>query len=117
MLLDILHPHRLKRTESHVQGDLGDLNPTLPNPAQYLRSEMQSRRRSRHRAPILRIHSLITLAIVAFVRPRDVGWQRNVPYPFQALKKIGNWPEPDLPLAKISAPQHFHLQFAGIAKI
>jgi hypothetical protein len=39
---DLIHPHRLKRTQPHVESQLGDEHATSTDPLQDLRGEVQS---------------------------------------------------------------------------
>jgi hypothetical protein len=74
-----LHPYRLKSSQPHMQRHLTSLNPALPHPLQNSRSEMQPRRRSRHRPALPRIHCLIPLTISRRIRPPNIRRQRHMP--------------------------------------
>ncbi len=78
VLLDIVHPHRLKSARSDMQRDEGMPDTASGERREQLGIEVQSRGRRRHRAGVARVYSLIALAIGGFRRPVHIGRQRHV---------------------------------------
>ena len=72
---------------------------------------MKSGGRSGHRSALSRVNSLISFAIAGGVFASNVRRQRSVPDLFQALEEIVRRREPNPPLAKLAALDHFGSKF------
>jgi len=111
-----LRPHRLKGSQPNMQRNFTSLNPALPHSPENLLREMQPRRRSRHRPPLLRIHRLIPLPIPQRIRPRNIRRQRHMPNPLDQRKEVVHRRKSNPPLPKLPAPNHLSLQFILLPK-
>ncbi len=86
MLADIVHPHRLKRPGTDVQGDKGALHARLIQPYQHIVVEMQTGGRRCDGTRMARVHRLITFAVARVVRAFDIGRERNMTDAFENFR-------------------------------
>ena len=63
VIIKIVHPDRLKGSRAHMQGDMGDIHPLVPDPLQHGLIEMEPRGGRRHRTWAFSINGLIAFMI------------------------------------------------------
>ena len=90
MRLNLLHPNRLKRAQTDVQGDKAELDSALGQLVEQLRRKMQPGSRSGDRTGLPGIHCLVALPVggVPARRAPDIRRQRDFSVFFNQLLKF-----------------------------
>ena len=110
VVFDPIDPHRLKRSQAHMQSDLGNFNSAYPNAFEDFRSEVQPRGRSRHRASRPGVNRLVTIAVFGPVFAVDVRRQGHMADSIYQGKEVWSRIEPDATFAKVTACNNFCLK-------
>ena len=112
VILQIIYPHRLERTGTHMQRDVTELDPAFAQAGQHGLIEMQPGGRRGDRAGLTREHGLVALQVAGVGVPVDVRRQRHfTELEQQFLQRLRGFEMQ--PEKTFVAPQHHRMAAIG----
>jgi hypothetical protein len=119
VILDAIDADGLKCSKAYVQSDLDSFDSALADSIEDFGGEVKTSCRSRHRAALLGIHSLITLPIRQGILAFDIRGQWDVPDAIEDRKEIHPIRQrlkTDAPLAELPTGNDMGFQFIRVAE-
>jgi hypothetical protein len=117
VILDSLGADGLKSSQADVQGDFGGIDSALANAVENFGSEVKSGGGGGDGAWRAGVDSLVALAVVRRISPRNVRRERNVSDAIEDRKEIVDRIEADMALAVFAAVKNLGLEFVAVSEV